>query len=113
MTVTPLPQAALMTVTPLPQAALLDDLDAEFGVGDLVAADSSQARAAAYTAGDLRGLTVQHEADRFVEGRDVVLTIQDRGVLEEDEGDVLVNVNMVDDERHEKVGADAAGSALL
>ncbi|KAF0289979.1 U4/U6.U5 tri-snRNP-associated protein 1 [Amphibalanus amphitrite] len=84
------------------RAALLDDLDAEFGVGDLVAADTSESRAAAYSAGDLRGLTVEHQADQFVEGRDVVLTIKDKAVLDEDESDVLVNVNMVDDERHEK-----------
>ncbi|XP_037077289.1 U4/U6.U5 tri-snRNP-associated protein 1-like [Pollicipes pollicipes] len=83
------------------RAALLDDLDAEFGVGELVAAETEEARAAAYTAGDLRGLTVEHQPDRFVEGREVVLTIKDRGVLDE-EDDVLVNVNMVDDERHQK-----------
>ena len=68
-----------------------------------MAADSSEARAAAYTAGDLRGLTVEHQADQFAEGRHVVLTIKDKDVLDEDEDDVLVNVNMVDDERHQKV----------
>jgi hypothetical protein len=33
----------------------------------------------------------------------VILTLKDQGVLDEG-GDVLVNVNMVDDERYKKVG---------
>ncbi len=37
-----------------------------------------------------------------MEGRNVVLTLKDKGVLDEDE-DTLVNVNMVDDERYKKV----------
>lgn len=32
----------------------------------------------------------------------MILTLQDKGVLDEDE-DVLVNVNMLDDERYKKV----------
>lgn len=84
------------------QAALLDDLDAEFGVGALVAEEA--APQPSYTAANLRGLTVQHGADGFVEGRHTVLTLQDRGVLDEEGDDVLVNVNMVDDERAKKVG---------
>lgn len=37
------------------------------------------------------------------EERDVVLTLADKGVLAEDAEDVLVNVNMVDNEKYLKV----------
>jgi hypothetical protein len=40
--------------------------------------------------------------DNFKEGQAVVLTLKDKGVLEEDD-DVLVNVNIQDDERYRKV----------
>lgn len=37
-----------------------------------------------------------------MEGKELVLTLKDKGVLEE-EDDVLVNVNLMDDERYKKV----------
>lgn len=40
--------------------------------------------------------------DDFAEERAVVLTLKDRGVLDEND-DTLVNVNMLDDERYKKV----------
>lgn len=40
--------------------------------------------------------------DSFAEERAVVLTLKDKGVLDEEE-DTLVNVNMLDDERYKKV----------
>lgn len=55
-----------------------------------------------YTERDLRGLTVQHDLDSFTEERDVILTLKDKGVLDQDD-DVLVNINMLDDERYKKV----------
>ncbi|PSN34518.1 hypothetical protein C0J52_24454 [Blattella germanica] len=39
--------------------------------------------------------------DQFADGKSVILTLKDQGVLEEG-GDVLVNVNMIDDERYKK-----------
>lgn len=51
---------------------------------------------------DLRGLIVQHDLDSFADEKDVILTLKDKGVLDEDD-DVLVNVNMLDDERYKKV----------
>lgn len=84
------------------RAALLDDLDAEFGVGSLVDEEQKISTAAAYSSADLVGLQVAHDSRRLAEGRDVVLTLEDRNVLDEEVGDTLVNVNMVDDERHEK-----------
>ncbi|XP_041640036.1 U4/U6.U5 tri-snRNP-associated protein 1 [Cheilinus undulatus] len=83
------------------RAKLLEEMDEEFGVSNLVEEDFAQSRQEAYTAGDLRGLKVQHKVESFTEGQTVILTLQDKGVLEEEE-DVLVNVGMVDKEKAEK-----------
>jgi len=40
--------------------------------------------------------------DNFIEGKATILTLKDQDVLAED-GDVLINVNLVDDERYKKV----------
>ena len=51
-----------------------------------------------YSSQDLAGLTIEHKEDHFVEGKEVVLTLKDSKVLDE-EDDVLVNVNMIDEEK--------------
>lgn len=83
------------------RAKILEELDAEFGVGSLVEDEMKQERSHAYSSKHLSGLTIQHDQTRFIEGRDVILTLQDRAVLDEG-SDVLVNVNMMDDERYRK-----------
>ncbi|XP_026216179.1 U4/U6.U5 tri-snRNP-associated protein 1 [Anabas testudineus] len=83
------------------RAKLLEEMDEEFGVSSLVEEEFAQSKMEAYTSRDLKGLKVQHKVDSFTEGRSVILTIQDKGVLEEEE-DVLVNVEMVDKEKAEK-----------
>uniref|UniRef100_A0A8C9WNL8 Spliceosome associated factor 1, recruiter of U4/U6.U5 tri-snRNP n=1 Tax=Scleropages formosus TaxID=113540 RepID=A0A8C9WNL8_SCLFO len=80
------------------RAKLLEEMDEEFGVSNLVEQEFVQA---AYTAKDLKGLTVQHQIDSFQEGETVILTLEDKGVLDEKE-DVLVNVGLVDREKAEK-----------
>jgi U4/U6.U5 tri-snRNP-associated protein 1 len=66
--------------------------------------------AGAYTARDLAGLRIRHDADSFVEGGEgTVLTFADRGVLDsvaqgqlglaDEEGDELVNVELGEQER--------------
>lgn len=55
----------------------------------------------AYSSSHLAGLTIEHKEDRFLEGRDVVLTLKDTKILD-DEDDVLVNVNMIDEERGQR-----------
>eukprot|EP00061_Rhincodon_typus_P010817 g35387.t1 len=62
---------------------------------------SLQVSKSAYTSRDLKGLTVQHDIEAFTEGESVVLTLKDKGVLDE-EDDVLVNVNILDKERADK-----------
>ncbi|XP_053334319.1 U4/U6.U5 tri-snRNP-associated protein 1 [Clarias gariepinus] len=83
------------------RAKLLEEMDEEFGVSDLVEKEFAQSKGEAYSSRDLKGLTVQHKMESFKEGETVILTLQDKGVLEEKE-DVLVNVNIVDKEKAEK-----------
>lgn len=83
------------------RAKLLEEMDEEFGVSSLVEEEFAQSKNDAYTSQDLKGLKVQHKVDSFSEGQTVILTLQDKGVLEEEE-DVLVNVGLVDKEKAEK-----------
>ncbi|XP_051242211.1 U4/U6.U5 tri-snRNP-associated protein 1 [Dicentrarchus labrax] len=83
------------------RAKLLEEMDEEFGVSSLVEEEFAQSKKDAYTSQDLKGLKVQHKVDSFNEGQTVILTLQDKGVLEEEE-DVLVNVGLVDKEKAEK-----------
>lgn len=54
-----------------------------------------------YKEKDLKGLKVGHDIESFTEDRHVILTLKDQEVLGED-GDTLINVNMVDDERYKR-----------
>ncbi|XP_068177640.1 U4/U6.U5 tri-snRNP-associated protein 1 [Antennarius striatus] len=83
------------------RAKLLEEMDEEFGVSSLVEEEFAQSRKHAYTSQHLKGLKVQHQVESFNEGQTVILTLQDKGVLQEEE-DVLVNVGMVDKEKAEK-----------
>ncbi|XP_029360713.1 U4/U6.U5 tri-snRNP-associated protein 1 [Echeneis naucrates] len=83
------------------RAKLLEEMDEEFGVSSLVEEEFAQSKREAYTSRDLKGLKVQHKVDSFAEGQTVILTLQDKGVLEEEE-DVLVNVGIEDKEKAEK-----------
>lgn len=55
-----------------------------------------------YTENELAGLKVEHSKEFIQEGQSIVLTLKDKNVLDENEGDVLVNVNVVDDEKAAK-----------
>ncbi|EGD75246.1 squamous-cell carcinoma T-cell-recognized antigen [Salpingoeca rosetta] len=63
-----------------------------------------------YTSTDLRGMTVRHDLDQFQEGAQTILTLEDRGVLDDDEEDVLVNVNIAEDEHAKRRVAEAQRS---
>ncbi|KPJ00216.1 U4/U6.U5 tri-snRNP-associated protein 1 [Papilio xuthus] len=84
------------------RAALLDEMDAVFGVSALVQEEQEAERRQRYSQAHLKGLRVAHDIDALGEEREVVLTLADAPVLAEDAEDVLVNVNMVDDERYKK-----------
>ncbi|KAM9315059.1 U4/U6.U5 tri-snRNP-associated protein 1 [Pholidichthys leucotaenia] len=83
------------------RAKLLEEMDEEFGVSTLVEEEFAQNKQDGYSAMDLKGLKVQHKVESFAQGQTVILTLQDKGVLEEEE-DVLVNVGLVDREKAEK-----------
>ncbi|XP_046471881.1 U4/U6.U5 tri-snRNP-associated protein 1 [Neodiprion pinetum] len=83
------------------RAKMLDQLDEEFGIGTLVEEEVKSERRSAYSNKDLRGLKVEHDMDTFEEGKTLVLTLKDQAVLDEHE-DVLVNVNMLDEERYSR-----------
>ncbi|XP_040265769.1 U4/U6.U5 tri-snRNP-associated protein 1 [Bufo bufo] len=82
------------------RAKLLAEMDEEFGVSNLVEEEFGQKKN--YSSQDLRGLTVEHNLESFVEGKTVILTLKDKGVLDKDDADVLVNVNMIDKEKANK-----------
>ncbi|XP_060109635.1 U4/U6.U5 tri-snRNP-associated protein 1 [Heteronotia binoei] len=84
------------------RAKLLEEMDQEFGISSLVEEEFGQNKKVSYSSRDLKGLTVEHTIDSFREGETVILTLKDKGVLEEEGGDVLVNVNIVDKEKAEK-----------
>lgn len=83
------------------RAKLLEEMDQEFGVSSLVEEEFAHRKDKAYTSRELKGLKVQHKVDSFSEGQTVILTLEDKGVLDEKE-DVLVNVGLVDKEKAEK-----------
>ncbi|XP_033825676.1 U4/U6.U5 tri-snRNP-associated protein 1 [Periophthalmus magnuspinnatus] len=83
------------------RAKLLEEMDQEFGVSDLVEEEFGHSRKPAYSARDLKGLKVQHKTESFAEGQTVILTLEDKGVLDEEE-DVLVNVGLIDKEKADK-----------
>lgn len=86
----------------LEQAKELEELDEAFGVAEIMEEEKKKARQLAYNDRNLKGLRVEHDVDDFGEGRTVILTLKDQDVLNEEEGDTLVNVNMLDDERYKK-----------
>nr|XP_014099711.2 U4/U6.U5 tri-snRNP-associated protein 1 isoform X1 [Bactrocera oleae] len=83
------------------RARMIEEMDAEFGVNDLVEKEKEAARRKAYNDKHLKGLRVEHDMDEFTEGKSVILTLKDKDVLDEDE-DALINVNLVDEERYRK-----------
>lgn len=84
-------------------AKMLEEMDEEFGIGNLVEQEfKGTKKEKNYSSRDLRGLKVEHDMESFREGHTVILTLKDKGVLDEEEEETLVNVNMMDDERAEK-----------
>nr|XP_012217776.1 PREDICTED: U4/U6.U5 tri-snRNP-associated protein 1 [Linepithema humile] len=84
------------------RAKMLDQLDEEFGIGNLVKEEIHTARNTAYTEKDLKGLKVEHNIETFEEGKTVILTLKDQEVLNENNADLLVNMNMIDNERYKR-----------
>ncbi|KAH3855507.1 U4/U6.U5 tri-snRNP-associated protein 1-like isoform X5 [Dreissena polymorpha] len=84
-------------------AKMLEEMDEEFGIANLVEEEFKTVKTKKYSSKDLKGLKVQHDVSSFKEGQTVILTLKDRGILdEEDEAETLINVNMVDSEKADK-----------
>lgn len=77
-------------------------MDQEFGVDDLLERGQEEARQRAYTEKNLKGLKVDHDINEFSEGKTIILTLKDAEVLDEKQGDTLINVNMLDDARYRR-----------
>jgi U4/U6.U5 tri-snRNP-associated protein 1 len=64
--------------------------------------ERERAAAVEYTAADLAGVKVGHAIGDFEGGEDHILTLKDTGVDDDEEGDELQDVNLVDKERTEE-----------
>ncbi|XP_030854744.1 U4/U6.U5 tri-snRNP-associated protein 1 [Strongylocentrotus purpuratus] len=82
-------------------AKMLEEMDAEFGIGKIVEDEFSKTKEQAYSRRNLDGFKIEHSTKNFQEGQSVILTLKDMDGLQEEE-DVLVNVNMIDNERAKK-----------
>ncbi|KAJ8309186.1 hypothetical protein KUTeg_014060 [Tegillarca granosa] len=69
------------------RAKMLEEMDAEFGIGNLVEEEFHDKR------------KVEHDLTSFNEGKNYILTLQDKGILDDDIDDTLVNVNIIDNEK--------------
>lgn len=83
------------------RAKQFEELDENMDQVTVVRKRPQKPRSSQYGEKDLAGLKVAHDIDTFREERQVILTLEDKDVLTED-GDVLMNVNMKDDERYKK-----------
>lgn len=80
------------------RAKMLEEMDEEFGIGNLVEQEFTPKQSKEYTSKHLRGLKVEHDIGSFKEGKTVILTLKDKGVLDDDDADALENVNLIADE---------------
>lgn len=80
---------------------MLEELDAQFGIGDVIESEEKIRKNQQYTSKNLKGFKVEHDMDNFTEGKSVILTLKDKEVLDEEE-DILVNVNIAENERYKK-----------
>ncbi|XP_047137880.1 U4/U6.U5 tri-snRNP-associated protein 1 isoform X1 [Hydra vulgaris] len=83
------------------RAQMLEELDEEFGVSDIVEDVVGNKNKQSYTSKDLKGLKVEHKGKAFQDG-EVVLTLKDKGILDEDNEDVLMNINIQEEEKAKK-----------
>nr|CAH7750945.1 unnamed protein product [Callosobruchus chinensis] len=58
------------------RAKMLEELDAQFGIGEVVQSEQRERMRQKYTEKDLKGLTVQHDVDTISEEHDVILTLK-------------------------------------
>lgn len=82
------------------RAQMLEEMDEEFGISGLIEETAAKIKKEpTYSSKDLRGLTVQHKTSDIGDNTDVILTLEDKGILDDDNEDILLNVNIRDDEK--------------
>lgn len=74
---------------------------------DAATGSKRKTKASSYTSKDLKGLKVRHNADDIVEGREVVLTLKDTSVLDDDGEDELENVLIAEQKARKKARREA------
>lgn len=84
------------------RAKALEEMDEELCADDSVREKTRREKKKLYSSKNLKGLRVEHDVGAFAEGKSVILTLKDQNVLDEEIGDTLINVNMLDDERYRK-----------
>ncbi|CAO3642502.1 unnamed protein product [Cunninghamella echinulata] len=80
-------------------------MDQSFESSEPIITNKKKNNVPKYKASDLKGLKVGHDLSEFQEGQETILTLKDRGILDEgDDGsdDELTNVNIEDAERLKK-----------
>ena len=82
------------------RARIINEMDADLDVSSHKS-KRKEGKSRSYKEKDLKGLKVGHDIESFTEDRHVILTLKDQDVLEED-GDTLINVNMIENERYKK-----------
>merc|ERR1712115_86599 len=73
----------------------------EIGVGDIVDQEIQKKKQSQYSGKQLSGMRVEHSSEAFQE-KETILTLKDQDILDDGYEDVLVNVNIIDDERTKK-----------
>ncbi|KAI9302411.1 SART-1 protein [Cunninghamella echinulata] len=87
------------------RAKELEAMDESFESSGSTISSKKKNNVPKYKASDLKGLKVGHDLSEFQEGQETILTLKDRGILDEgDDGsdDELTNVNIEDAERLKK-----------
>ena len=74
----------------LKKAKLLEEMDEQFEDEGLIETKSKKA-GAQYDARSLKGLRVEHDTNLFAEGKDVILTLKDRNILQGEGADLDVD----------------------
>ncbi|KAK5645554.1 hypothetical protein RI129_006854 [Pyrocoelia pectoralis] len=83
------------------RAMMLEELDAQFGVSEIVESEQKLKRYKQYGEKHLKGLRVDHDVDTFGESA-VILTLEDKQILD-DGDDVLININLRENEKYKKI----------
>lgn len=84
---------------------MLDEMDETFGVGELIEAEQKKIKRVRQKDNNLSltaGLIVGHSKEDFIDGSETILVLKDKNVLDEDDEEVLINPNLLENERHKR-----------